>query len=353
MGERGGKFGHFIDGEPSIDEAYYTFAGKFRRYHGESWFARIVDIRTLFFNTRDLFKLSIGLIESWFILGKVKPDVVFLKGGYVGVPIGLIAALRKIPIVTHDSDALPGLANRIVARWALWHATGMPASYYPKYAKHKVKHVGVLVGKQYAFVDSAAKQAFRKQLGLPVDAKILLITGGSLGATSINKQLVELAPSLLKAHPYLHIIHQTGQGNKEIYSDFTNKKLHAYEFLKPMHAFTGASDVVVSRAGANTMAELGVQGKACIIVPNAQLPGGHQLINASSLLEQNAVVVVAGNGNEATVKLHNQIDRLLKDADARIRLGSKFHEITILDASSNLANLLIDAATNKQQSSKH
>src|SRR5690606_13564925 len=130
VGERGGKFKRLVLEDTSIDEARFILAGKFRRYHGESWLRRLLDVRTNLLNIRDALYTLIGFCQSVWLLLRRRPDVVFIKGGYVGVPIGLAAALLKVPFITHDSDAVPGLANRVVGRWARLHATGMPEKFY-------------------------------------------------------------------------------------------------------------------------------------------------------------------------------------------------------------------------------
>ena len=114
VGERGGKFQSLTEGQSDIDEVHSIFAGKFRRYHGESWLKRIIDVYTNLKNLRDALYVGLGYLQSFRLLGKVKPDVVFLKGGYVGLPIGLASATRHIAFVTHDSDALPGDRKSVV-----------------------------------------------------------------------------------------------------------------------------------------------------------------------------------------------------------------------------------------------
>src|SRR3569833_1912001 len=108
---------------PSSDFDFMAFiqAGKFRRYHGESFISHIFDIKTLALNVRDFFRVILSTGRSLRILRKTRPDVVFSKGGFVAVPVGIAAHLLRIPIVTHDSDSVPGLANRIVGRWAMLH----------------------------------------------------------------------------------------------------------------------------------------------------------------------------------------------------------------------------------------
>lgn len=344
VGEHGGKFASLLDNNTDFDQIKTIFAGKFRRYHGESWLKKLFDVRTNALNLRDVFLFMVGFIQSIWIVARVKPDVVFLKGGFVGVPIGLCAALWHKPFVTHDSDALPGLANRMVSKWARYHATGMPAEFY-SYPAESTIHVGVLVGESYVSVDENLMREYRQQLDLPTEAEVLLITGGSLGAVAINESMRLIVPQLLEHDPKLQIIHQVGKGKQGIYADFTHPRLHVLEFLQPMHVYTGASDVVVSRAGANTIAELGVQGKAVIVIPNPYLTGGHQIKNADQLSQKHAVVVVPeaeltlGSGT-----LETAITSLLTDVSKRKQLGETLQSITIPDAAHKLAKLLLEVA---------
>src|SRR3990167_4698141 len=197
VGERGSKFAHLTQNHATIDATRTIFAGKFRRYNGESFVSQILDVKTLLLNIRDVFFVLIGLVQAVVLIGREKPDVVFLKGGFVGVPIGLAAALWRRPIVTHDSDALPGLANRIVARWAHVHATGMPAKYY-RYDAKKIKHVGVLVGRAYQTVTPELKNMYRREVGIPEQGTVLFITGGSLGSQRINTACASFVADLLE-----------------------------------------------------------------------------------------------------------------------------------------------------------
>ncbi|MEO8784821.1 MAG: glycosyltransferase, partial [Candidatus Saccharimonadales bacterium] len=151
VGERHSKFASMTNGREGqrlFDQRYAIFAGKFRRYHGQSWLARLMDVKTLFYNSRDLVFVALGIIQSWWLLRRLKPDVILMKGGYVGVPVGL-AASRRIPLITHDSDAMPGLANRLVSGRAVFHATALPASQYPGYQVSKTRQVGVIVSADY------------------------------------------------------------------------------------------------------------------------------------------------------------------------------------------------------------
>lgn len=346
IGERGSQFASMTTGNSDIDEVRTVHAGKFRRYHGESWLRRLFDIKTNLLNVRDLFYFIIGTLQSVVLVRRLQPDSVLLKGGFVGVPVGLACALWRYPFVTHDSDAVSGLANRLVARWARYHATGLPAEYYT-YPPQDTRHVGVLVSRDHTAVTAKAQTAYKKRVGVPEDAMLLLVTGGSSGAASINHAIRSIIEDLLKSHKNLYVVHQTGRGKAAMYSDFSHERLRVEELLFPLYEFTGASDLVVSRAGANTLAELGVQGRACVIIPNPHLTGGHQIKNAKYFEGQGAIRVV----NDTTIRddpgeLGKVITELLADSEQRHLLGSRLQGATIPDATNKLTMLLLEVAKN-------
>ncbi len=356
VGEHGGKFAHLTEGNTDIDEVRSVWAGKFRRYHGESWLRRVLDIKTNVMNLRDLFLFGMGTLQSLLLLPRLKPDVVLLKGGYVGVPVGLAAALWRRPFVTHDSDALPGLANRIVSSWATYHATGMPAEMY-SYPAETTRYIGVLVGRQYRLVTPERQAAFKQALSMSPDDPLLLITGGSLGAQRLNEAIRALMPHLLADFPRLRIVHQVGQGQTGVYDGFTDPRLAVLEFLQPMARYTGAADVVVTRAGANTLAELAVQGKACVVVPNPLLSGGHQLKNAEGYVHEQAILAVDETAfKTSTDALDAAIRELLGNPGKRQELGQRFHALSTPDAAQKLAMVLLEVGkpttkpTKKQKS---
>ena len=341
MGEHSGKFAHMVADNPDIDEIRTIRAGKFRRYHGESWFKRLLDVKTNVLNLRDFFYFLLGTLQALILMRRLKPDAILLKGGFVGVPAGLAAAFWKIPFVTHDSDTLPGLANRLVARWATYHATGMPAGFY-HYPSQSVKYVGVLVSDSHKPVTSSQQAAFKRDLDIPPKSRLVLVTGGSGGAARINTAVKQLLSKLFEDYDDLYVVHQVGKGKAGVYRGYKHPRLRVYELLDSMYKYTGASDITITRAGANTLAELGVQGRAGIVVPNPLLTGGHQLTNARNLEEQGAVVVV----NETTLgsELDGAIRRLLDDAGVRHKLGSRLQAVTVLDATHQLAKVVLGVA---------
>lgn len=347
IGERNGKYAYLAEENSDIDEIKTIFAGKFRRYHKESWFRRIFALRTNLLNLRDAFYVLLGAAQSMLLVPRLKPDMILLKGGFVGVPIGLAAAAWRKTYITHDSDAVPGLANRLVSKWALYHATGMPPEYY-KYPHESIKYVGVLVGKDYQQITPEIRHEYRRILDIPDEAMLLTVTGGSGGAATINKAVRTVLPTLLEQHKNLYVIHQVGLGKAGVYNDFSHERVRVFELLRPMYQYTGAADVIVTRAGANTMAELGVQAKACIVIPNPLLTGGHQLKNAALWVEKQAALVIdEQQAKNKPLALLEAIEKLLVDESVRTQLGRSLEALTRKDAANKLAKILLTPDTNE------
>lgn len=344
VGERGGKFGGLTERGGLFDERHRVFAGKFRRYGGLTWWQKALDVKTIALNVRDAMYTVIGVAQAWWLLRQIRPDVVFLKGGFVGVPIGLAAAVRRIPIITHDSDAVPGLANRIVSRWVTTHAVALSPTQYP-YPKAKTVQVGVLVEAAYQPVTPTILRQCRRQLDMPLKSTVLLVTGGSQGAVAINKAIHGMVDELLSEFPHLYIIHQVGKGNQSVYEAYQHDRLRVLEFLQPMHAYMAAADVVVARASANTIAELGVQGKAAVVVPSPYLASGHQLKNAQALAAQgSAVVVEQAHLDDSQHGLASVLRSLLTAPDRRHAMAEALQKHTIVDAAEKVSDLLVRTA---------
>lgn len=332
-----------------FDEAHYIPAGKFRRYHGESVLAHLVDFRTITMNARDLFRTLSGIGYARKLLKKIRPDVVFCKGGFVGVPVGIAAYLQKIPLVTHDSDTVPGLANRIVGRFAQFHATGMPARFY-KYPEGSVKYVGIPLDERIKPVTPSLQAHYKKQLKIPSSSLVVLVGGAGMGSRDINNSILTIAPELIKQFSKLHIIHIAGQAHEiDVAKKYRavlraqSQKVRVLGFTPDFYRYTGAADLVISRAGATTIAELGAQKKALIAIPAPHLTGGHQLKNAEELEKHQAALVIP---NDATAdELLGVVANLLEHATSRRRLAEKLGKLAKTDAADELARILTKVAS--------
>ncbi len=346
VSEKGGKFSSIIDIDSAgIDRAYTISAGKLRRYHGQS-IAKSLDIKTILLNIRDIFRLARGFIQSLRLLRQEKPDIIFIKGGFVGVPIGLAAGILRVPYITHDSDAIAGLTNRIIGKKARVNAVGMPVENYG-YSKDKIVFVGVPVGKDFTKVTSSDMASAKQKLGYAKKSKIMLITGGSNGAQRLDSGVSRIIPDILKQHKDLFVIHQTGKDNEDVYKNIDAKyrpRVLASSFLSPMSLYSTASDIIVARAGATAITEFAVQAKACIIVPNPYLTGGHQLHNARILEKASGAIVLEENQILSGDELKNTVDSLLTDAKMRTQLGNNLHKLVPDGATDLLSDLLIKQA---------
>lgn len=346
-----GGFSHlFEDSKEDFWSVYYINAGKFRRYHGEKWFKKLIDVKTAALNIRDVFTLIIGAAESFVLLLRIRPNVVFIKGGYVGVPVGLACRLLRIPYVTHDSDALPGLTNRVIAKKAKANAVGMSTGHYP-YTKQKTIYVGIPVTDDFQEVSETVRSQRRKDLGLSGSDFLLLITGGSNGAQRLDKIAHGALKKMLDDNPKLNIAHQVGKNNEDIYSDYPvhlHSRIRIAGFFKPLSSYISAADAVITRAGATAITEIGMLKKPLIIVPNPYLTGGHQLKNADVYAHRKAALVVNEHHALQDPKLlSSAINKILKSPALADSLADNLHAMIKKNSAEKISELLINIAKKK------
>lgn len=328
-------------------------SGKFHRYAGWSWkdYFKYWDITLkdlVWGNLVGFVGFCSGVVQSFFrlILPGKRPDVIFLKGGFVGLPVGLIARLLRIPYVVHESDAVPGLANRLLMKKAAVVATGMSGEL--KGAKNVVQ-VGTPVASEFKEVSETQQKALKRSFGFDPEQPLTVFTGGSQGALNINEAVREILPEMLKF---------TSVGlvaGRKLYEQMTDLKRYEewdkaklqsnfrmWEFNPAMHELMGAADVVVSRAGATTIAELAALGKAVILVPFERLPGGHQTKNAEKLQNLGAVVMVADERmRQQPGVLLEAVKHLIRSPKERKNLAKKLQSEARPDAAKSLAEVIL------------
>lgn len=337
--ETAGKFSHILKNCPDIDAIITIRAGKFRRYHGQSMASQAFDIKTLSLNTRDFFKTISGLGQARRVLKKLKPQVVFAKGGYVSLPVGLAAHWLKIPLVTHDSDTMPGLANNILGRYSAKRLTGMPLELYKLTEPRRAKYQFVGIPVNLGFTDQAVDTALAKaKLGLNSRQSTVLFTSGSQGAVNVNHIIAIIAPHLLSAHPDLVIFHQTGQQ----WTPQKHDRWHQAAYIDKMPLYMSAADIVVTRASATTLAELSALAKPAIVIPSPVLAGGHQLANAEYFQSLDAVVYL----KEAVLQdqpelLQHAVEQLLSNRSDRQSLSDNLAKAFPPNAGRQVASILV------------
>ena len=242
-------------------------SGKLRRYF---------DLK----NFTDPFRVIKGYGEAKKLMKTEKPDIVFSKGGFVTVPVVIAAHKYKIPVILHESDMTPGLANRICNPYATKVCCNFPETF-----NHLPKDKGVLTGQPIrSELFSGNKEACLKFTGLSGAKPILLVTGGSLGSVAVNKAVRSILNKLLEN---FDIIHLCGKNNVD--TSLTNVKGYVqYDYIKDeLKDMFAAADVIISRAGANTICELLALKKPNILIPlPASQSRGDQLLNAASFERQ-------------------------------------------------------------------
>jgi len=319
-------------------------SGKLRRYYHLSVLRQLLWPTLVLLNIRDGFLVVLGFMQSLAKFVLWRPDVVFTKGGYVCLPVGLAAKILRIPLVIHDSDAHPGLTNRILSKWATAIATGAPLEYY-SYPKAISRYVGIPIADEFHPFSVSERQAARESWGIDPNRPLIVITGGGLGATRINDVVTETLHDLLKLGSVVLV---AGAGQYDELRSLTppndsHFQLHAF-VSSGMAALLGGADVVVTRAGATTILELAALAKPTILVPNGKLTGGHQLKNAAVYANADAVVVVDEQRMlDNPVVLGQAIERVLTDPEVALAMAIKLSAFARPHAARNMVDMILYA----------
>lgn len=352
----------WADGRESCRGSYVRVrrlpAGKFHRYSGWrfSTYFRHLDITLrdiIWGNICGFFGFVAGLVTSFVRLlpKSTRPNVIFLKGGYVGLPVGLIARLFKIPYVIHESDSVAGLANRLLMKRATKVAFGMPLT-ESQQAHSNYVYTGIPVGPEFRTVTLARASSLKKAFGFNPERPLVVITGGSQGAENINNAVRAILPELLKFTSVALVAgrkHYESMVDLKKYETWDHAALESnfrmWEFNTAMNELMGAADVVVSRAGATTIAELASLKKSVILVPFEKLPGSHQVKNAERLKSLGAVEVLydldMANNPPALLEL---VKHLVRSPKLREDLATHLHDEAKSDAARTLAKIILEAA---------
>lgn len=350
VGQFGDSMSSIVASEPSITGSWAIFAGKWRRYHGVGFWAHIRDWKAIVFNARDLILFCFGFIQSIWLLIWWRPNVIFVKGGYVGLPVGLAAACLRVPLVTHDSDVLPGLTNRILSRYAKKLCVGLPTKYYKTYPSIKTVQTGIPIRAEYVPVTSHQQHAARQEMGIPDNATVIAVVGGSLGAVRLNDAFINVADELL-TQKSTYILHVCGARQYEEIARFyeslpkaKKKRTQLWSFTDSIYKITAASTLVISRAGATSIAELGMQKKPVLVVPNPILTGGHQTYNAKLLLADKSVLVVSEQQlDDHAFNFGIYIQDALNDTKTLNQIANNLHNNTKPRAAANIARIIVKA----------
>ena len=253
---------------------YYGIStGKLRRYF---------DLK----NISDPFRVLKGIHEARQILKKIRPDIIFSKGGFVAVPVALAANKLKIPLLIHESDMTPGLANRICIPYAVKVCCNFPET-RDSLPEGKAFVTGTPIRQELLHGDADAGREF---CGFNREKPVLMVIGGSQGSVFVNTKIREALPELLKNW---QVVHLCGKGNLDDSLDHT-PGYRQYEYIKEqLPDLFAMADVVVSRAGANAICEISALAKPNLLIPlGTNASRGDQILKAGSFEKQGYSMVL-------------------------------------------------------------
>ena len=291
-----------------------------------------------------MFLVMVGFLQSLVKLIIWRPDVVFAKGGYVCLPVGFAARLLGIPLVIHDSDAHPGLTNRILGVWAKSIATGAPLEYY-SYPVGKAIYTGIPVSDEFHEFSTAEQKTAKGKWGVAIDRPLIVITGGGLGAQRINDATVSSLDNLLHLGSVVLV---SGVGQYDELRSLTppnGRRFQLHSFIaKDIVSLLGAADVVITRAGATTIFELAALAKPTILIPNGKLTGGHQLKNAAVYAAKDAVKIVDEEDmiNDPQI-LVSVVKSLLHSPESSHQMGQRLANFARPNAARDVADMIISS----------
>lgn len=338
-------FGSSTGMDRSIVEAsglsfYGIPSGKLRRY---------VSIK----NFLDLFKITAGFFVSLFHLIRIRPVIVFSKGGFVSVPPCFAAALLRIPVITHECDVTPGLATRLNARVAkkIYVSYEETGNCFPKKYRNRIHATGNPVRQVFYHGDSSAGRTFAGFTGkkLPV----VFVQGGSLGARQINMIVLECAPKLLD---FCCIVHQTGAGNRgdaELFEKAdTSGNFRSFEFIRnEMPHVLASADLVISRAGANSVWECAAAGKPMVLIPLESASSRGDQIDNAKFFEGKGAAVVLGGRRATAENLLDTVTKILRDKSVLSDMANASRSLGAIHAAQTIATALLQEIRSQGEAS--
>lgn len=314
-----------------IEAAGFKFvgipAGKLRRY----WDWQ---------NFIDGFRILAGTITALGIILRFRPDKIFIKGGYVGVPVGLAAWILRRPLIIHESDSRIGLANRLLMPLAEKVCVSFPLDAYrvTKAVAKKLVHTGVPVN------DIFYQPEISNNTGIPFSEHkpFILIIGGSQGAQAINQVIKSALPDLIQDYQVLHLAGAHNFADLKEWAEIERfRNYYLFESLpnEQIAYLMRRAAVIVSRAGATTIAEIAASARPAILIPLPGSASNHQLHNAEYLAAKGAAVVLEQD-QLTPVTLQERIFKIL-NSDLGPRLVFNIKSITQKDAADKIADLIL------------
>ena len=287
---------------------------------------------------------STGKAKKWF--DEIHPDAVVGFGGYVCIPVARAAEQRGIPVVVHEQNSVMGMANKYLARRAQAVCLTYEHAAEALSDKSRVVITGNPVRKS---VFDATREEGREAFGIPQDARMLLVTGGSRGARHLNQAVCSLKQQLL-SYEDLHIVHVTGPKELDTVTEelaLTPEEAERWQLIgytDQMGLAMAATDAIVSRAGATSLAEISARAIPALLVPFPYATEDHQTMNARSCVEAGAAYMVADDAVEGP-EFKKLLCELIEDEGLRGRMAAAARAQKTKDAAGLLADVVIKAAS--------
>jgi len=280
-------------------------------------------------------RLRAAVKETLAVFDRVRPDVVVGYGGYVSVPAYLAARRRKVPLLVHEQNAVPGVANKLGARFAQRVAVSFPDTPLPK-----AEYVGLPIRTMISGLDRSALRAqAREFFGLDPDRPTLLVTGGSQGARKLNQSVSGAAPALAAAGvQVLHVVGPQGEASPAS----GDVPYVVVNFVDRMDLAYAAADLVVCRGGASSVTEAAAVGLPGIFVP-LPIGNGEQQHNARPIVDAGGGLLVA-DADLTPDWVARTVTALATDGDRLAAMGAAASALVPRDADEKLARMVFEAA---------
>lgn len=307
-------------------------AGKMRRYFS-------------FQNFTDALRMAWGVLQALWKMFLIMPDAVFSKGGYGSVPVAIASRIYRIPIMAHESDAVPGAVNRWVGGWARRTAVSFPSA-----VKHFPPDQTALIGVPVrSRIVGGSRDAAREVFGAFSDRPVVFVIGGSQGAVILNRAVIEVLGRMLEEFEVIHAVGPKHiedvrletmpiiQGREQYY--------HPVGFMTEdeMRSSFALADLVVSRAGATAIYEIAANAKPAILVPIKHSAQNHQRANAYAYTATGAGIVIEEDNLTPSVLLH-EIKTLMADPERRATMARAAATFARPDAARIIAKELLSLA---------
>ena len=336
---------HFAGRKEGMEYGLVTKAG-YPFHHIEiNGFQRKPTLKNVGRNVVALYHLALSGPRTAAILKEVRPDLVIGCGGYVSGPVVRAAAKKGIKTAIHEQNAFPGVTNKLLAPDVDIVFAAVPAAVEKLGAPEKTQVVGNPVRPE-VFEKAGKRDAIRARLGAG-DRTVILSFGGSLGARRVNEVVADLCAWEQKENkPVLHI-HATGQYGVELFKNLEKEKgfapgesLEVREYINNMPELLAAADLVISRAGALTLAELEAEGRAAVLIPSPNVAENHQYYNAMELQKAGAAVVIEEKDLTGE-KLISTVSGLLSEPGKLAAMGRNARSLSVDDSLDRIVDALL------------